>query len=70
MRLALHWLVGGQNIKDIFDLDVSDDVIAPMLLQAANNAHADRRKRKEQAAYDEGYKAAMDDFSNIIEDFA
>jgi hypothetical protein len=66
IRLALHWLAGGDDVMDIHELDVSEDVIASMLLQAASNNNARSRRWKEkkirQEGYAEGYKQALADY--------
>jgi hypothetical protein len=65
VRLALRWLAGGDKVMDILTLDVSEDVIASMLLQAAcNNTACSRRWKEEeirQEGYLEGYRQANRD---------
>jgi hypothetical protein len=69
IRLALHWLAGGDKVMDILELDVSEDVIASMLLQAAQNYNARSRRWKEekirQEGYAEGYKQARANYLGV-----
>ena len=69
-RLALHWLAGGDKVMDILELDVSEDVISSMLLQAAFNYSERRRRWKEEKIrrenYAEGYKQARANYLGVL----